>query len=116
MKKNRRVRLCLVEIADFRKSDATIWLELESQHVDLVRAFEPDDVIAVRSRTGSQMMFLAPPAYVGDVWVYHSERLRLSHGTWNPLRLADYAHLVGLHLINLPTFEDILARMGLQAD
>jgi hypothetical protein len=105
------VRLRLVETVDFRKSDMTIWLELESRHHKLAESFGPNDVAAVKNSHGTQLMFLSRPVHLGSTWVFRSERLRLTSGSWNPLRLTDYANSVGLHLENLPTFEDILRRI-----
>lgn len=104
----RRVRLRLVTAADFRRSDASIWQDIEADHAPLLATFEPTDVVAVRSGTGGQVMFITAPVSLGDRLVYRSERLRLSRGAWNPIMLATYARMVGLELANLPTLEQIL--------
>src|SRR4051812_20077310 len=106
------MRVKLIKEMDFRRNDQTLYRDIEKE-VTLRR----NDVACLVSKTRVQILFIHRPVdvdyrgfKVDKTTVYRSIRLRLSHGTWDPLMLKDYAESVGLELQGLQGIKDVLRR------
>ena len=70
-----------------------------------------DEVVVLLSQTENQLMFVS--GYVpldGGGTVLSSRRLRLTKGTWDILKLKEYAELVGLKVTDWSLLERSLRR------
>jgi hypothetical protein len=96
----RRMILRSVEIADFRHNEVSNLVLSMEKGLTLRHA---DHVVLFVSRKGDQLVFVHGPGFVssprGVRRVFHSEKLRLESGRWNPMMLADYARQVGISLV-----------------
>lgn len=109
------MRLKAIEHVSFRKTEATNFDEVTRK---LKLKLSPHEVVCLVSLTGNQIVFVYgwSPSRKQDTkttkqMVLRSERLRLDHGTWEPLMLGNYARKVGLHLDNIRLFEEHYAQM-----
>ncbi len=110
------LRLRMMFSASFTRSD--------SSNYDLIRSrlkrhritLGPRDVVAFRSLTGAQVMFVYAPTTLkhaqGEKEVLRSVRFRLrGPGAWNPEMLANYARDCGIQLEGLKHFEEYHAEI-----
>lgn len=105
------MRLKYIQKADFRKSERTNLVEFRKKNYAAVRNLLPDDVICFISSQQDQLVFVHGFVEMTNgknqfFQILSSRRLRITGGTWNPLRLADYAKEVGLELEGLKKFAD----------
>jgi hypothetical protein len=113
----RLMRLKYIAQVDFRKSEATNFLEhhvvKRGKKIAKRPALKAGEVACLIASSGNQVVFVYNPDRVQDVNadvderpVLHSERLRLtSGGRWNPLMLGNYAAQVGIQLEGIRLFE-----------
>jgi hypothetical protein len=92
------VRLRRIEEASFNCSEKTLFMNLTNK---VRNDLKGNDAVCFVSKGGNQMLFVWRQA--GEILA--SVRLRLLHGTWDPLMLQNYANEVGLELEGLPRFE-----------
>lgn len=111
------MRLKLIADANFQYSEAENLKDVLKKNPSVTMT--PADVVLLVSRSKDQMVFMHRPtelnletlpgagARKGTAIAYHSERVRLSRSTWNPLMLQNYANSVGIELDGLRRFEEI---------
>jgi hypothetical protein len=105
------MRVRLIKEMDFRRNDRTLYLQVEK---DI--KLGPRDVACFVAKSRNQILFVHRPSsietrYKSDPLVYHSIRLRLSHGTWDPLMLKEYAAEAGIQLEGLMGLKEVLRRV-----
>lgn len=106
------VHLRRIAVSDFRTSEATMFAALPANVRETLKG---SDAVCFVSRSGNQIVFVYRQVVCGITrgggrqMLTASVRLRLSHGTWNPLLLQNYANSVGLKLVGLPRFEEHFA-------
>jgi hypothetical protein len=107
------MRLKLVATVDFRQNEATNFDALMKEHQMRLTS---DEVVCMLSTNKRQIVFVYRPKEIavsrygnrdGTATAYHSEKLRLSRSTWEPLMLQNYAQEVGITLDGIRRFEDI---------
>jgi len=113
----RLMRLKYIAQVDFRKSEATNFLEhhvvKRGKKIEKRPALKPGEVACLVASSGKQVVFVYNPERVSEddeggdeCSVLHSERLRLTAGgRWNPLMLGNYAIQVGIQLEGIRLFE-----------
>lgn len=113
----RLMKLKYIAQVDFRKSEATNFLEhhvvKRGKKIEKRAALKSGEVACLIASSGNQVVFVYNPERVRDDVadvderpVLHSERLRLtSGGRWNPLMLGNYASQVGIQLEGIRLFE-----------
>lgn len=111
------MRLKLIADANFQYSEAENLKDVLKKNPSV--SLSPSDVVCLVSKSKDQLVFMHRPtelnlsalqgggARKGTAIAYHSERVRLSRSTWNPLMLQDYANSVGINLDGLQRFEAI---------
>lgn len=114
------MKLRLVTEVDFRKSEATNFVEVQrKEKLNLGQ----DDVICLLNKGRTQVVFVwkpfemdisGLPGRFGETEVIRSTRLRLSRSTWNPLMLQNYANSVGVSLDNIKRFEVIFGKFDVE--
>lgn len=112
--KQMNLTLRLVKEVDFRKSEATNFEEMKKKERLQIHG---SDVVCFRSQSRNQVVFVWAPTTInlseygkkGAAIVFRSQRLRLSHGTWDPLMLQNYAEALGIHLVGIKRLEDYVA-------
>lgn len=108
----RTLRLRLIALVDFRKSELTNFNEVSAPaHIRAT-----NDCVMLVNKQGTQLVFVYGFSNVTDSrepaegaqthQVLHSERLRLTSGRWNPLMLANYAQRAGIELEGIRRFEE----------
>ena len=105
-------RLRKVAHCDFRCSE---WTNLQSAIKEHKLSMNPNDVIAMVSSNGKQVVFCYTHEAIKykdfrnitkDTGVVQSVRYRITgSGTWNPLMLRNYAEKCGIDLPGLKKFE-----------
>lgn len=100
------VKLRYVTQCHFGRSEMTNFDALPTDAKALLRA--PMDAVLLVSMGGNQLCFVYRPT---DDRTVLSVRVRLRHGTWNPLMLGDYAAGVGLNIVGLKRFADHYQRL-----
>ena len=102
----RNVVLRQIETVDFRKNERTCWREFIAKHRNFV--LRPDESLLLLSKSLNQLCFVYGTTKLDDVpgglEILASVKFRISGGTWNPLRLKEYANEVGLELVGLKSF------------
>jgi hypothetical protein len=107
------MRLRLVETVDFRCSEAGNFIGVQKRYK---LQLGPDDVVCLVASNRRQVVFMYRTREMdmskfgsrkGTAVVFHSERLRLSRSTWEPMMLQNYANEVGIKLDGLRRFEEI---------
>ncbi len=113
----RLMRLKYIAQVDFRKSEATNFLEhhviKRGKEIEKRVPLKPGEVACLIASSGNQIVFVYNPDRVRDINagveerpVFHSERLRLTNGgRWDPLMLGDYAAQVGIQLEGIRLFK-----------
>lgn len=106
-----QMRLKLIYDCDFRKSEATNYVQaMKENDIDL----RTNEVIVLKSLNGLQLKFVYPVIEVEQTMfrgekrprkVYRSLHLRLDGGHWDPLLLALYADRVGIQFDNKKLYE-----------
>lgn len=104
------MRLKHIAEVSFRTSESTNFdTFIKSLQGETISASE---VVLFVAKGGDQLVFVSPRTSIakngdGDtVEVLASRRLRIRHGRWNPLMLANYASDVGIELVGLKRFEE----------
>lgn len=101
------MRIKQIETAHFGKSELTIFNEFANKNKAFVATLTRNDIIVFVSKQGNQLRFVHNFANFGDNQIALQSSLhRIMRGTWNPLRLKDYASEVGLDIDGLRRFEE----------
>lgn len=105
------MRIRRIEKANFCKSERTLFEEFTKKNQTFVRSLGPEGVVVFLSLTGNQMLFVhgfhrIDEGYPHAVQVLMSIKYRIVGGTWNPMRLANYAKEAGLKIEGLKLFEE----------
>ena len=104
----RSVNLRQIATVDFRKNERTCWLEFVKKNPRFT--LNSGDALLLLSKSFNQLCFVYGTTELRgtvsglDSEVLTSLKLRISGGTWNPLRLSEYANSVGLELIGIKSF------------
>lgn len=110
------MRLRYIAQVSFQSSEATNFQTFSRKNPELVKRLSETDVIAFVSLSGDQLVFIHGFTEIdgekGALKVLSSRRLRMTGGTWNPLRLANYAEEAGLQLDGLKKFEKYYAELA----
>ena len=102
----------IIPRADFRKSEETLYREYAKS-----RAYQGQlkrgEAYLFWSKSGNQLLwfFRDPSAIEGSKYEYEvvdSRKWRVTGGTWHPFMLANYAEEVGIDLIGIKRFEEII--------
>lgn len=109
-----RMRLkAIIPNTDFRRNEATIifdYMKSRSYAGDL----KAGECYLFLSKTGNQLLWffnnvVEIDAYAERVFdVVDSRKWRVTGGTWHPFMLANYAAEVGIELIGIKRFEEIM--------
>lgn len=87
----------VLEKVSFRLSEQTSFDYITKQGLRF--SLRHDEVVVLLSQTEDQLIFVSGYTPLEDgVKVLTSRRLRLNKGTWDVLRLKEYAKLVGLRI------------------
>lgn len=89
----------MFEKVSFRLSEQTSYDLIVKRKARLSFSHRHDEVVVLLSQSEDQLIFVS--GYVpleGGARVLFSRRLRLTKGTWDVLRLKEYAELVGLEV------------------
>jgi hypothetical protein len=106
------MRLRFIEQVDFRKSEQTNYQEWAKRNRVMNKRLDADDALCFINHGENQLVFvhgfeeLESNYPKRKIHVLASRRLRISGGKWNPLRLTNYAEMVGLKLVGLKDFAD----------
>lgn len=85
----------MLEKVSFRLSEQTSFDHIAKQGLRF--SLRHDEVVVLLSQTEDQLIFVSGYTPLEDgAKVLSSRRLRLTKGTWDVLRLKEYARLVGL--------------------
>lgn len=87
----------MLEKVSFRLSEQTSFDKIAKQALRF--SIRHDEVVVLLSQTEDQLIFVSGYTPLEDgAKVLTSRRLRLTKGTWDVLRLKEYASLVGLRV------------------
>lgn len=87
----------MLEKVSFRLSEQTSFDHIAKQGTRF--SLRHDEVVVLLSQTEDQLIFVSGYTPLEDgAKVLTSRRLRLTKGTWDVLRLKEYARNVGLHV------------------
>ena len=103
-----KLRLKYVTEADFRYGPWTLWKMWEA-HRKQKRwlQLKAGEVALFVSKRGAQLLFFSATSELSDGRVVlDTHRLQLQGGTWNPLRIKEYAEKIGIDLQGLQGFEE----------
>lgn len=94
----------MLEKVSFRLSERTSFDHIVKQGLRF--SIRHDEVVVLLSQTEDQLIFVSGYTPLEDgAKVLSSRRLRLTRGTWDVLRLKEYARYVGLHVTDWSVFE-----------
>lgn len=101
---------------DFRKNELTNWLEMQKEHPLVLGK---DQTVCFVSSSMRQIVFILACKVVqtkklDEVPLIESLRLRLGAGQWDPYMLQNYANELGIELVGIKRFEQILQERNLQ--
>jgi hypothetical protein len=103
----------IIPNADFRKSEATLhdeFLRSRNYPGDLRKG----ECFLFLSKSGNQLLwFFTQVSQIkgfkdAEIEVYDSRKWRVTGGTWHPFMLANYASEVGIELVGIKRFEEII--------
>lgn len=94
----------MFEKVSFRLSEQTSFDHIIRQSLRF--SIRHDEVVVLLSQTEDQLIFVSGYTPLDDgAKVLASRRLRLTKGTWDVLRLKEYARSVGLHVTDWSVLE-----------
>lgn len=94
----------MLEKVSFRLSEQTSFDYIAKQRLRF--SLRHDEVVVLLSQTENQLIFVSGYTPLEDgAKVLTSRRLRLTKGTWDVLRLKEYARLAGLRIDDWSVFE-----------
>lgn len=108
------VTLKKIEVADFRKSEATLYDDFAWRNRRL-GGLKKNEVILFISLTGNQCIWIINVTHnPSGRRIVDSRRWRVEGGVWNPLMIANYAEQVGLRLKGIKKFEEYFTETTLR--
>ena len=111
------MRIKQIKEADFRSSELSLFREFSARNRSVAQQLRRDDVVVFVSKTGNQILFVHgfTPFLEGPNGARREALMSIRHriigGTWNPLRLANYALEAGIEVQGLRLYEEHLKRM-----